>query len=197
MKKGTHNSGTGGKLRWWLSPFAWVINSTSKCQSKNIPEQLADGVKVFNIQVSYIRGTWRFTHGLAVYNEDLFETLGLMKQYANREEPIFFQLYLDKCFWCKKAIRYFIDLVEVIKKDFCNSNLIMLVARIEGSDIYLHRSDNLISIEEHYWSLGWAKTTKKWYNYIPIPERHARKYNEDYKKNCRTEYLMLDYYELG
>ena len=49
MIYGTHNSATGGKLVWWLRPFAWVINPTSKCQDNSIDEQLQDGVKLFNL----------------------------------------------------------------------------------------------------------------------------------------------------
>lgn len=101
MILGTHNSATGGKLLWWLRPLAWIINPTSKCQNRTIADQLADGVKVFNLQVAYVGGTWRFTHGLAIYKEDVIETLAMMKACSTKEEPIYFQLYLDKCFWCK------------------------------------------------------------------------------------------------
>ena len=66
MILGTHNSATGGQLLWWLRPLAWVINPTSKCQDRTIQEQLIDGVKVFNLQVAYVGGKWRFTHGLAI-----------------------------------------------------------------------------------------------------------------------------------
>jgi hypothetical protein len=75
MILGTHNSATGGKLLWWQKIFSWIINPTSKCQDRTIPEQLADGVKVFNLQVAKVAGTWRFTHGIAVYKENLFDML--------------------------------------------------------------------------------------------------------------------------
>lgn len=41
------------------------------------------------------------------------------------------------------------------------------------------------------------KYGKTWLDKIPLPRRHAKKHNEKYKRECRTEYLMLDYYELG
>ena len=197
MKRGTHNSATGGRLIWWLRPLAWVINPTSKCQDRSIVEQLEDGVKFFNLQVSLIGGKWRFTHGMGVYEEDVLKTLKLIRLCATPEKPIFFQLYLDNCFWCKKSIRRFIDLVDIVKDRYCNVSFVMHEAWVQNTDIYLHRSANNISIEEHYWSLGWAKTTKKWYNFIPLPKRHAKKYNKVYKGNNQAEFLMLDYYELG
>ena len=57
---GTHNSATGGQLLWWLRPFAWVINPTSKCQDRTIKDLLADGVKMFNLQVAFVGGKWAF-----------------------------------------------------------------------------------------------------------------------------------------
>jgi hypothetical protein len=101
MMLGTHTCATGGKLLWWLRPLEWVINPTSKCQDRTIADQLADGVKVFNLQIAKIRGKWKFTHGLAVYKDDVWNTLKLMKLCASVKEPIYFQLYLDKCLWCK------------------------------------------------------------------------------------------------
>ena len=198
MIYGTHNSATGGQLLWWLRPLAWVINPTSKCQDRTIQEQLIDGVKVFNLQVAYVNGKWRFTHGLAIYKEDVFETLERMWIYSRMGEPIYFQLYLDKCFWCKQDIEEFEFLIEQLKMEYCDENFVMLSAWVEGTNYY-PTATSLISVclEEHYWTMGLAKTTKKWYNYIPLPKRHAKKYNAKYKDNCKSKYLMLDFYELG
>ena len=196
MILGTHNSATGGQLLWWLRPLAWLINPTSKCQDKTIQEQLMDGVKVFNHQVAYIGGKWRFSHGLALYKEDVIETLAMMKACATKEEPIYFQLYLDKSFWCKQDIEGFDDLVNFVKEELCSEDFVMLSAWVEGSRIsYGSSSNKSISLEEHYWTTAWAKG-KSWVDKIPLPKRHAKKYNAKYKSECKSEYLMLDYYEL-
>jgi len=194
MILGTHNSATGGELLWWLRPLVWVINPTSKCQDRTIQEQLIDGVKVFNLQVAYVGGKWRFTHGLAIYKEDVFETLAVMKACATKDEPVYFQLYLDKCFWCKQDIEEFEFLVEQLKREYCDDNFVMLSAWVEGTKYYPYSSGKKISMEEHYWTMGWAKITKKWYNCIPLPKRHAKKFNAKYKSECKSKYLMLDYY---
>lgn len=196
MKLGTHNSATGGKLLWWLRPLAWVINPTSKCQDRTIQEQLEDGVKVFNLQVAFVNGKWRFTHGLAIYKEDVFNTLRLIDSYATKDEPIYVQLYLDKCFWCKQDIEEFEFLIETIKRNSFSDYFFILSSWVEGTEYHPYSSGVKISMEEHYWTMGWAKTTKKWYNYIPLPKRHAKKFNAKYKSECKKEYLMLDYYEL-
>jgi hypothetical protein len=195
---GTHNSATGGQLLWWLKPLAWVINPTSKCQDRTIAQQLADGVKVFNLQVAYIGGKWRFSHGLAVYKEDVFETLAMMKACATKDEHIYFQLYLDKCFWCKQDIEEFEFLIEQLKREYCDENFVMLFAWIEGGEDYIDGTDcySYPEWEEHYWSLGWGKMFgKTWIDKLPLPKRHAKMYNSKYKSECKKEYLMLDFYE--
>ena len=197
MILGTHNSATGGKLMWWLKPLAWIINPTSKCQDKTIADQLADGVKVFNLQVAKIGGKWKFTHGLAIYKEDFFDTLSLMQLCASVKEPIYFQLYNDKCFWTKRDLKEFEQLVEYVRKNYCNSYFIMQSAWFEGSDVYPHKSNCNLQLEEHYWTLSWSKNNaKSWIDKLPLPKRHAKKYNNKYKKECTKQYLMLDFYDI-
>lgn len=198
MIYGTHNSATGGKLVWWLRPIGGIINITSKCQDKTITDQLADGVKLFNLQVAYVGGKWRFTHGLAVYKEDVIETLAKMKACATKEEPIYIQLYLDKCFWCKQDEIKFIELIVRIRNEFLDDKLMMFDPWIEGTN-ELFRICNVfveISLEEHYWTLNWGKMYgKTWLDKIPLPRRHARLHNAEYMRECKTEYLMLDFYD--
>lgn len=196
---GTHNSATGGKLLWWLRPIGGIINLTSKCQNKTIADQLADGVKLFNLQVAYVGGKWRFTHGLAIYKEEVIETIARMKACATKEKPIYFQLYLDKCFWCKQDESAFAQLIADIEKKFCCWNFVMLYAWVEGTDTYYDGTDcyPFPKWEEHYWTTSWAENNaKSWLDKIPLPKRHARKYNSKYSNECKTEYLMLDYYNI-
>ena len=196
MIYGTHNSATGGKLLWWLRPFAWIINPTSKCQDRTITDQLSDGVKLFNLQVSYVNGKWRFSHGLAVYKEDVVETLAKMRACATAKEPIYFQLYMDKCLWATNSETAFAGLVADIKKQFCCPYFVMLSAWVEGTNKYPHKSESKLKWEEHYWTLAWGKMYgKSWLDKLPLPKRHARKYNAKYKSECKSKYLMLDYYE--
>lgn len=196
MIYGTHNSATGGSLVWWLKPLAWIINPTSKCQSRTIAQQLADGVKVFNLQVAKVGKKWRFTHGLAVYKEDVWKTLKLMRLCASVKEPIYFQLYLDKCFWCKQDVEEFEFLVAQVRKEYCNNFFILERTWIEGVEAW--KRGNALSLEEHYWTMGWVRSAKPkcLLDRLPLPKYHARKYNKSYKENCNAKYLMLDYYEL-
>ena len=192
---GTHNSGTGGQLLWWLRPLAWVINPTSKCQDRTISEQLEDGVRLFNLQVTKYKGEWVFSHGLAIYEEELIPTLSLMSAYATREKPIYFNLYLDDNLLLGQPAREFAELVELLINELDKSNVKMQYAWIEGENKVLYSSVLKLSCEEHYWSLGWAEqNAKSWLDWVPLPRRHARKYNAKYKSECKQEFLMLDFY---
>ncbi len=197
MTFGTHNSATGGKLLWWLRPLAWVINPTSKCQSKSIDEQLKDGVKLFNLQVAYNGERWYFSHGLALYKEDVIETIAKMKAYATAKEPIYFQLYLDKSVWYSQDELAFAKLVADIKSTFICPYFVMLSAWVEGTNKYPHKSESKLKWQERYWTTTWASINATLLlDKLPLPKYHARKYNERYRRECTTDYLMLDFYNL-
>ena len=196
MIYGTHNSATGGQLLTWLRPLAWVINPTSKCQDRTIAQQLEDGVKLFNLQVAYDGKRWYFSHGLALYKEDVFETIAMMRACAKAKEPIYFQLYLDKSFWFKQDELAFAKLVADIKR-FCCPYFVMLSAWVEGTSKYPHKSESKLQWEEHYWTQGWAKANAtSWIDKLPLPKYHAKRWNATYRVNCKSEFLMLDFYEV-
>ena len=70
----------------------------------------------------------------------------------------------------------------------------MLSAWVEGTNYYPYSSDKKISLEERYWILSWGKMYgKTWLDKIPLSKRHARLHNAEYKKNCKSKYLMLDF----
>lgn len=203
MIYGTHNSGTGGKLLWWLKPLAWIINPTSKCQDKTIKEQLEDGVRFFNLQVARHNGVWRFSHGMALYQENVFETIALMKGFATERKPIYFQLYLDRSWWSKQDVEEFEWLIELLKNEYCCEQFVMHDTWVEGTNYHPYHSGKRLNSIEKYWTLSWSKcAAKNWLDKLPLPKYHAKKYNKDYKANCQEEwhrnaFLMLDYYELG
>lgn len=194
---GTHNSATGGKLLWWLRPLAWVINPTSKCQSKSIDEQLEDGVKLFNLQVAYNGERWYFSHGLALYKEDVFESIAKMKACATAKEPIYFQLYLDKSFWFAQDEEAFAQLVAGIEKQFCCLYFVMLCAWVEGTNKYPHKSESKLKWQERYWTTTWARiNATSLLDKLPLPKYHAKRYNARYKAECNKDYIMLDFYNI-
>ena len=193
MILGTHNSATSGKLVWWQRPFGWLLHLTSRCQDKSIREQLCDDVRLFNLQVCRYKGEWHISHGLCIYETKLMDVLDTLKTC---EERVIFQLYLDKNFLVEQNEEEFVKIVGYVKKNYCSPKFILQKAWIEGTSKYPHKTAYNLSIEEHYWSASWAKKlAKQWWEKLPLPQMHAEKYNKTYKADCKSEYLMLDFYE--
>lgn len=192
---GTHNSGTFSKLVWWQRPFGCILNLFSRCQTLSIKEQLENNVRVFNLQVAFYKGEWVFSHGLCIYKERLFDALEVIREYSEKNDcDIYYQLYLDKNFLIGQNETEFQILIDLLKSYLKQSKVHMIKHKIEGEKSVTLQN---IDLEEHYWSLGWAKLNKKnWFNFLPLLKRHAKKYNKEYIKNCSHEYLMLDYIEM-
>lgn len=193
---GTHNSGTSSKLVWWQRPFGWLIHLASRCQTLSIEEQLKNNVRFFNLQVAYYKGQWVFSHGVAIYIDKLLDAIEIMEKYATPECPVYYQLFLDKNFLLGQNIDEFEKLVGHLL--VTSNNVKMRYAYIEGTKKYSYRNTkDTVDCSEHYWSMSWAKVNKKsWIDLIPLPKRHAKKYNKEYIEQNKSDYLMLDFIEI-
>ena len=193
---GTHNSGTSSKLVWWQSPFGWLIHLTSRCQTLSIEEQLKNNVRFFNLQVTYYKGQWVFSHGMAIYTDKLLDAIKLMEKYATPDCPVYYQLFLDKNFLLGQNVDEFEKIVGHLLA--ISNNVKMRYAYIEGTKKYAYiNAKDSVNCSEHYWNMGWAKTNaKSWIDYIPLPKRHAKKYNKEYIEQNKSDYLMLDFIEI-
>lgn len=195
---GTHNSGTSSKLVWWQRLFAPILHLTSRCQTRSLSEQLSDGIVLFNFQVCYYKGEWYFSHGLCIYTLKLIDAIHLMKSHLrdNSDKKLYFQLSLDKNFLIGQNIDKYKELIELLNKEYCDDRLIMLYSIVEGGDVLYRNKDIKLSYEEHYWTQTWGELHGiNWLDKIPLPKRHAKKYNESYRSSCKKNILMLDFYE--
>lgn len=195
---GTHNSGTSYKLVWWQRLFTWPLQLVSQCQSRTIEQQLEDGIKLFNFQITNYNDEWVFSHGLCIYNKKVNDILTELLKYATNDCPIYFTMSLDKNFLLGQKTEEYKEYIEVVKT-FCNNNknVILLYSIIEGTNEVIYRNDNCINTSEHYWTLTWSKSNSKtWLDKLPLPKRHAKIYNKQYIEENKADYLMLDFYEI-
>ena len=193
---GTHNSGTSSKLVWWQRPFSWLIHLTSRCQTLSIEEQLKNNVRFFNLQVTYYKGQWVFSHGMAIYTDKLLDAIELMEKYATPDCPVYYQLRLDENFLLGQNVNEFEKIVNYLLTK--HNNVKMRYAYVEGDKRYIYKNTkDTVDCSEHYWTIDWAKVNKKsWIDLIPLPKRHAKKYNKEYIEQNKSDYLMLDFIEI-
>ena len=195
---GTHNSGTSSKLVWWQRPFGYLLNLTCRCQNLSIEDQLKNFVRFFNIQVTYYKNEWVFSHGICIYTGKMYDAISKMVQYATPECPVYFQLFLDKNFLLGQNKEEFRKMVANLNNELKDTNVYMLYAYIEGTDEYPYRSDIKLNASEHFWTISWAAdNAKSWIDKIPLPKRHAKIYNEKYIEENQADYLMIDFIEIG
>ena len=195
---GTHNSGTSSKLVWWQRPFAWILHLTSRCQTLSIEEQLKRNVRLFNLQITRYKKDWVFSHGMCIYTEKLYDALNMMVQYATEDSPVYFQLFLDKNFLLGQNKPEFRKLVDDLVDELKGTQVHMRYAYIEKGHEYPY-NDLTIKLDEseHYWTASWAgANAESWLDYLPLPKRHAKKYNKKYKEENKRDYLMLDFIEI-
>ncbi len=194
---GTHNSGTSSKLVWWQRPFSWLLHLTSRCQTLSIEEQLKNNVRLFNLQITRYKNIWVFSHGMCIYESSVEDTITTMERYATTESPIYLQIYLDKNFILGQNKEAFRQFIYHLNSRLASKPIFIISTWIERTDEKWGCNMG-ISISEHYWTMGWAKVNaKSWIDYLPLPKRHAKKYNKKYIEENKTDYLMLDFVEIS
>ena len=182
---GTHCSCTGESLVWWQRPFTGLINKFKQRQSRTLVEQLDNGVKLFDLHITYYRNNWYFSNGNAIYDIRLDEILKRMKKHSKPNKPIYYRLILSKNIFNSKNIGLFKEFIESIK-DF-NRNVILLYAWVEGSEIYPFINKKKIDMAEKYYIRN--------NGIMPRYKHYAKRNNNIYISDNTSDYLMLDFYE--
>ena len=127
---GTHNSGTSSKLVWWQRPFGYLLNLTCRCQNLSIEDQLKNFVRFFNIQVTYYKNEWVFSHGMSIYTGKMYDAISKMVQYATPECPVYFQLFLDKNFLLGQNKEEFRKMVANLNNELKDTNIEYIISNI-------------------------------------------------------------------
>lgn len=196
---GTHNSGTSSKLVWWQRLFAPILHLTSRCQTRSISEQISDGIVLFNFQVCYYRNDWRFSHGMCIYTDKLMDAIHMIQDELKKDESkkIYIQLSLDKNFLIGQNIDEYKKLVDLLITEYSDDRLVFMSCIVEKGEVLYSNPKHSLKYVEHYWTMGWAKAYgTSWIDKLPLPKRHAKKYNKTYIEQCKKNVLMLDFYEI-
>ena len=163
---------------------------------------MKDGIKCFNIQLTFYKNDWYFSHGLALYNLKFWDIFNKFVKKATQRKPIYLQLYLDKNFIFSQNKEKFKQFIRIVEREIEGTNVKISRVWIEGSDKWDIR-DNLKCIDK-YWGLWWIKKDPnfKWYEKLPLPICHAKRYNKKYKDQIKSgelnnyDVVLFDFYHL-
>lgn len=95
---GTHNSLTYLPVKhWWMKPFNFI----AKCQNKDILQQLANGVQIFDFRFRVSSKNpleFIFAHGSMVYRLSISEFFGILDALNCNIGPIYVRIMYESAF---------------------------------------------------------------------------------------------------
>lgn len=91
MEIGTHNSMTYlSPKKWYLYPFQFL----AKCQNKTIEQQYSEGIRLFDIRISYTKNKEiEFRHGLMAYKGNVYK---ILKYLNSQKDKVKVRILLEK-----------------------------------------------------------------------------------------------------
>lgn len=178
----THNSLSYLKPQWWLRPFSWI----GRCQSLTIEQQLAYGVRYFDIRVKICHNRICSGHGLLTYKIE-FGGIGNFLHKIRLEKGCIVRLTLENKKATEEQKDSFKTMCECWK--FLYSNITFVGGYQKGTWEHLYDFGNNVDVIEFYWTFS----KKSWF---PFPLFYAKKYNKWYKWYKGSNYLMLDFVQL-
>lgn len=174
--------------KWWMR----IFKSIYQCQTKSITQQLEEGVRYFDVRISFDKnGIDELRHGLVAFKGDILVTLGILNNFS----------YSLKCLSNKNKIIVRIVLEKVndeldytLFRNFCK--------RIEEKYPYvtftcgedkktkevIYDFKNFEPVTEMYGSVR-GKGLERIF-----PKLYAKRYNKELKEQYKdSKYLMLDF----
>lgn len=170
---GSHNSFTYGKPKDLLSI---IISPWSKCQTKSIYDQFAEGVQVFDLRLKYhkpqeqsILDKFVVAHGLYNPEVDWQSDLSLLNDLAS-QKPIYLRIILEHTKHSIEAELQFKKLVSLLQSLYPHLNFTGGQIKADWSTIVslppLPADDHQICSSMHAFNL--SKTTGKPLTYLTL-----------------------------
>lgn len=207
MILGSHNSLSFAKpTKWWMRPLHFV----AKCQSKNIEQQLALGVRYFDFRVRLNEhGIFKPAHGSMIFDYEIKKALDKLENFScDSFEKIFVRIILEYNGEQKNQ-----EDIDDAFKEYCNDlmNSYSAIVFVGGHRKYdwevLYKfSDHEPQTCDLYSSTTspFGKRTNTWLDKIDDwwPWLYARLHNKKnikryFKDKEEKEVLFLDFVNIG
>lgn len=175
---GSHNTMTYAKPRkWWMH----VIVPFAVCQTKDVDEQILEGVRCFDLRIRLKKDKWVFAHGLYEVDGDVYATIDKIRNYADYlRKKVYIRIVLERNKTSRKETERFVKFCEM-----CENQLGKYIVPFEGrlksgwKELYSfkYRPKSIIQ------NVSSMATDARWYEKA-IPFLYAFRKNEENK--CRV-----------
>lgn len=199
---GSHNSMSYLRpAHWW----GWIMIPFARCQRKTLAEQLAAGVRCFDLRISFDgNGSPRFRHGWCRFQCD--ETLtGILRQLADSPGKTYVRLLLEEPLspWntIKRALGfnvrqkpdpageyYFPRLCRYCRHNFAAITFLGGCRKYDWALLYDFGTDD---IPLHQWVSSMDDEAPWWQRLLP--RRYARRHNAARLQNLQPGINLFDF----
>jgi hypothetical protein len=189
---GTHNTMSYLKpTNWWVRPFNFI----AKCQKYTLQDQIAAGVRCFDIRVWFDNKncTWKFAHGAMNYGKETINLDEVLNMINEKVDRAYVRLLLEKKYSEINAT-LFRNLCQFIEDEY--TNITFFCGRYKKTWKLVYAFDNNKELEDSLVQyVGSMADDAKWYEKF-IPILYAKRKNKFNKfKMNDTKINLFDFYE--
>lgn len=115
MKIGSHNSMSYlTPLKWYMRPFAFM----ARCQSKDIEYQYKQGIRLFDIRITFDDTKYVFAHGIMKYKGDIDKVLDYLNQMSSTKDQIYIRILFEDTSIPKDSLESYTNIFWYLCEEF-------------------------------------------------------------------------------
>lgn len=187
---GTHNSWTYAKPRkWWMRVLAW----TGRCQTLSIVEQLARGIRCFDLRIRHRDGQIVVAHGLIEYSisqHDIAEDLDAIDRVGGCYVRVLHEVRTNRQ-WRRSGTDLFCDFCEWARCRYDN------ITFFGGRQLYNWEREFDFRTDEPTIEDAYGSARRKQSIYALWPKLYAKRYNsKEYALITDKQVKLMDFIEI-
>lgn len=188
---GTHNSWTYLRpTKWWMRLLRW----SGQCQTLSIKEQLARGVRCFDLRIRHRNGEVVVAHGLIEYDislHELVENLEAIDRAGGCYVRLLHEVRTNRQ-WKRSGTDSFGDFCEWARCRFDN------ITFFGGRNLYNWEREYNFGTDEPTIEDAYGSVRRKHTVYALWPKLYAKRYNgKEYALTTNKDIKLMDFIEIG
>lgn len=182
---GSHNTMTyAAPRKWWMH----VIAPFAVCQTKDVDEQILEGVRCFDLRIRLKKDKWVFAHGLYEVKGDVYAIIDKIRDYANDiKENVYLRIILERSTTNEEEAKRFIEFCRCCETQL-GKYVIPFEGRKKGGWELLY---NFKFVPQAIWQpVSSMAEDARWYErYIPV--LYAKRKNKENLDITKMQFISL------